>query len=145
MRLEAFAGPWAVERDIEDLRGGRCGRFPGRAEFRPVPDGLAYREQGTLVLGSGPPLTASREYLWRDGGAGTIEVRFHDGRVFHRFCADEPEPAAEHDCPPDRYRVRYDFSRWPRWRAEWRVNGPRKDYVTVTRFARPAGGRGSEV
>jgi hypothetical protein len=133
MRLEAFAGTWAIDREIEDLRAGRSGRFAGRAEFRPVPEGLAYREQGTLELG-GAAMAASRAYLWRDGGAGTIEVCFDDGRLFHRFCADEPEPAAEHACPPDHYRVRYDFARWPRWRAEWRVYGPRKDYCTVTRF-----------
>ena len=30
-------------------------------------------------------------------GAGTIEVLFGDGRLFHRFLADEPEPAAEQD------------------------------------------------
>jgi uncharacterized protein DUF6314 len=139
MRLQAFAGLWAIDRAIEDLRSGRCGRLTGRAEFRAVPEGLAYREEGMLVLGQGAPMAATREYLWRDGGAGTIEVRFEDGRLFHRFCADEPEPAAEHDCPPDRYHVRYDFARWPRWQAEWRVNGPRKDYRTVTRFARPRG------
>jgi hypothetical protein len=79
-------------------------------------------------------MRASRGYSWRDGGAGTIEVWFEDGRFFHRFCADEPEPAAAHDCPPDRYRVRYDFGRWPRWQAEWRVSGPRKDYGIVSRF-----------
>ena len=28
-------------------------------------------------------------------------------------------------------------ARWPRWRAEWRVTGPRKDYGMVSRF-RPA-------
>jgi hypothetical protein len=136
MRLEGFTGAWTVDREIEDLRAGRSGRFSGRAEFRPVAGGLAYREQGTLVMG-GASMAAARGYLWRDGGAGTIEVCFEDGRLFHRFCTDEPEPAAVHACPPDHYRVRYDFARWPRWRAEWRVHGPRKDYFTVTRFARP--------
>jgi Family of unknown function (DUF6314) len=136
VQLQAFAGHWKVDREIEDARAGRTGRFTGRAEFRAVDDGLAYREEGTLVMGQGPALAAARAYFWREAGAGAIEVRFEDGRLFHRFCADDPDPAAEHDCPPDRYRVRYDFARWPRWRAEWRVNGPRKDYVTVTRYRR---------
>jgi hypothetical protein len=138
MRLEAFAGLWVIERDIEDVRAGRAGRFAGTARFAPVADGLAYHEEGTLALDGTRPMRAARRYLWRDGGAGTIEVLFEDGRLFHRFCADEPEPAAEHECPPDRYRVRYDFARWPRWRAEWRVSGPRKDYGIVSRFS-PAG------
>jgi hypothetical protein len=138
MRLEAFAGVWVVDRDIEDVRAGRSGRFTGTARFEPAEDGLAYSEAGTLALTGAPPIAAHRAYLWRDGGAGTIEVFFADGRFFHRFCADEPAPAAEHACPPDRYRVRYDFARWPRWQAEWRVQGPRKDYGILTRFS-PAG------
>jgi hypothetical protein len=139
MRLEAFEGLWEIDRDIHDLRAGRSGRFSGRAEFRPGPEGLAYREEGRLALEGAAAMTAARDYLWRDGGAGTIEVLFADGRFFHRFLADEPEPAAEHDCPPDRYRVRYDFSRWPRWSAAWAVTGPRKDYRLVSRYspARP--------
>jgi Family of unknown function (DUF6314) len=137
MRLQAFAGLWDLEREVEDVRAGRTGRFSGTARFALAAGGLAYREEGTLSFQGSPPLEASRSYLWRDGGAGTLEVLFEDGRFFHRFCADEPEPAAEHDCPPDRYRVRYDFGRWPRWQAAWRVEGPRKDYGMVSRY-RPA-------
>jgi hypothetical protein len=138
MRLRAFAGDWEIERDIEDVRGGRTGRFIGRASFAPAAEGLAYHEEGRLRLGDGPEMTATRDYLWRDGGAGRIEVLFGDGRYFHDFLIDEPEPAAEHACPPDTYRVRYDFRQWPRWRAEWRVTGPRKDYAMVSRFRRAA-------
>jgi hypothetical protein len=137
MRLQAFAGAWEIERAIEDVRDGRTGRFVGRATFTPVPGGLAYREEGRLALGDAPAMTATRDYLWRDGGAGVIEVYFGDGRFFHRFLPDEPEPADVHACPPDTYRVRYDFAGWPVWRAEWRVTGPRKDYGMVSRF-RPA-------
>jgi hypothetical protein len=138
MRLSAFAGDWIIARTIEDVRGGRSGRLDGQARF--VPDaggGLVYAEEGLLTLGGGPPARAGRRYLWRDGGAGAIEVRFEDGRFFHRFYADEERPSAVHDCPPDQYRVRYDFARWPRWTAEWRVRGPRKDYAMATLY-RPA-------
>ena len=83
-------------------------------------------------------MTATRDYLWRDGGAGTIEVRFGDGRFFHRFLADEPEPAAEHDCPPDRYRVRYDFSRWPRWTRRLAPSPARARTIAWSAASRPA-------
>ena len=79
-------------------------------------------------------MRATRRYLWKDGGAGTIDVLFDDGRLFHRFDAEDEAPAAEHACPPDTYRVRYDFRRWPRWQAEWRVTGPRKDYGILSRY-----------
>lgn len=137
MRLAAFRGDWVLEREIEDIRAGRPGRLVGRAQFSPDAQGLVYVEEGLLTLGEGPGVEASRRYLWREGGANAVEVRFEDGRFFHRFYADELRPAAVHDCPPDQYRVRYDFGKWPRWEAEWRVTGPRKDYAMVSRY-RPA-------
>ena len=96
MRLDAFAGEWRVDRVIEDVRAGRGGRFEGRAWFTPDAEGLAYREEGVLTMEGSGGFAASRRYHWRDGGAGTIEVRFADGRLFHRFYADEPMPGAAH-------------------------------------------------
>jgi len=137
VRLEAFEGEWAVDRTIEDVRAGRQGRFTGKAAFRPVAAGaLGYREEGTLAFEGAPAMAASREYQWRDAGGGIIEVRFADGRFFHRFLPEEPAPTDVHHCDPDVYRVRYDFARWPLWRAEWRVTGPRKDYSMVSRYRR---------
>lgn len=136
MQLQSFAGRWHIARSIEDVRAGRTGRFEGAAVLAPDPDGLAYREEGTLAFPGSPPMQATRAYLWRDGGNGTVDVFFEDGRFFHRFDAEEPQPGATHDCPPDLYRARYDFRRWPRWTAEWRVTGPRKDYAMVSTYTR---------
>lgn len=134
-RLGDFAGTWRVDRTIDDRLSGRAARFAGRAVFAPSDGGLAYREAGRLRLGDGPELAATREYLWREAD-GMIDVRFADGRRFHAFDPAGPVPEAEHACGPDRYRVRYDFTGWPGWRAEWRVTGPRKDYLMVSRYDR---------
>ena len=137
MRLQAFDGDWEIERDIEDVRAGRTGALHRHARAsRRRRTGLAYHEEGRLALGDGPAMTATRDYLWRDGGAGAIEVCFDDGRFFHRFLRRRARPGAEHDCPPDRYRVRYDFAAGHAGSAEWRVTGPRKDYAMVSRFHR---------
>lgn len=136
MRLADFEGEWAVERRIADARTGRPGRFRGRARFAPDAAGLVYDEEGLLSLAGGPDYPAARRYVWRAGGAGAIDVLFADGRFFHSFEPDAPRPESAHDCPPDLYRVRYDFSLWPRWTAEWRVAGPRKDYAMVTTYSR---------
>jgi hypothetical protein len=138
MRLDAFEGRWTIERAIEDVRAGRAGAFRGEATFARAPGGLAYAEAGTISLGGQGPYAAERRYFWADAGLNAIEVRFADGRFFHRFYGDEERPAAVHECGADTYRVRYDFARWPRWRAEWRVTGPRKDYGIVSDY-RPAG------
>lgn len=145
MRLDAFRGLWTLTRTIDDIRGGRAGRFEGTARFDPARlgsgDGLAYFEEGRLAFAGGPAFAASQRYLWCEAGADSIEVRFADGRFFHRFYADEARPVAYHDCPPDQYRVAYDFRRWPRWRAEWRVVGPAKNYGLVSDY-RPTGQQG---
>jgi hypothetical protein len=138
MRFGAFAGEWRIDRSIEDIRTGRTGTFVGTASFRSGPSGIDYCEHGRLTFGKAPEMTATRRYRWIDAGAGTIEVRFDDGRLFHRFSAHETTPSALHECPPDQYRVRYDFRAWPRWRAKWQVRGPRKAYC-ITSLYRPAG------
>ena len=132
--LMDFHGEWRIDRVIEDRLSGLQGRFEGRAWFRPEGAVLRYREDGRLRLGDAAEMTAVREYLWRNE-AGRIAVDYADGRPFHEF--DPSEPVARHLCDPDDYRVRYDFSGWPDWRAEWTVFGPRKDYTMISRYARP--------
>lgn len=130
MRLADFEGLWRLERRIED-RLGPGGLMTGEARLTPDAEGLVYDETGALRLGDGAPFAATQRYLWRESGDG-IELRFADGRFFHRFALARPE--AEHPCGADLYKVRYDFAAWPDWRAEWRVTGPRKDYVMATRY-----------
>jgi hypothetical protein len=133
MRLQDFSGRWRIERRIEDRLGGMSGLFTGEAEFRPVAEGLAYREEGRLRIGTGPEVLAVRDYLWREEGAWIV-VEHGDGRPFHTFDPDLPE--ARHWCDPDDYRVCYDFAGWPEWHAEWTVRGPRKDYTMVSVYSR---------
>ncbi len=134
MQLQCFEGHWRIERTIEDVRDHRTGRLTGSARFDPASGGLIYLETGTLKFPGSAAMRASRRYLWRDGGAGTIDILFEDGRFFHRFDAEDATPATSHTCAPDLYRVLYDFRAWPRWQAEWRVTGPSKNYSMVTTY-----------
>lgn len=131
LRLTDFEGVWHLDRRIEDRRAGLVGRLEGRAVWVRDHDGLRLTETGTLRYGDGAPMQAERRYLWREQ-AGGIAVFFDDLRPFHRFSADQPK--AMHDCSPDHYQVRYDFSRWPDWHAVWHVTGPRKDYQMDSRY-----------
>ena len=132
-RLADFLGCWQIARRIEDRLLATTGAFEGMAEFVPVPEGLAYHEQGMLTLGGAAPLRAERRYLWRAGPDGRIIVDHGDGRPFHAF--HPADPAARHLCGADDYAVRYDFGDWPRWRTHWTVRGPRKDYRMVSHYA----------
>jgi len=141
-RLTDFPGFWDITRRIEDRRAGQSGHLSGTARFSHRPGGdLAYVEQGLLVYGAGPAMTAERRQIWRASPDG-IAVHFDDGRFFHAFVPSGGRAEAAHDCPPDRYRVAYDFRRWPHWQSVWEVSGPRKAYRMETSY-RPAGAPGA--
>ena len=135
---EKFAGVWMLRRDIYDLDSEWIGRFQGQATFNlRGDDALDYHEEGKLAFGGLTAMTATRDYSWHFPGAGRVAVAFDDGRPFHEFDARQTRAEASHYCDPDDYAVTYDFAKWPEWRAEWRVEGPRKDYRMVSIFTRP--------
>jgi len=131
--LEDFTGAWRLSRVIEDARAGQIVHLEGRALFTPDEAGLVCEESGKLQLPGQAPLQATRRFLWRRAEGG-IAVHFEDGRFFH-LIGPGLNPEAMHDCPPDLYRVAYDFSRWPDWSTRWRVEGPRKDYAMRSTYS----------
>ncbi|MEM7491698.1 MAG: DUF6314 family protein [Pseudomonadota bacterium] len=129
-RLDALTGRWRTLRAIRQADGAWL-RFEGETVWRPEGDFVRCTEVGTLRQGA-RSFPASRETLWRAAG-DAIDIRFADGRPFHRLDA---LGLAWHDCSPDTYRLRYDFSAWPVWSVRWHVTGPRKDYRALTRYRR---------
>ena len=132
--LAQLAGRWRLDRHIRDHRAAAEGFLTGEAVFTPQAGGLEYRETGELRYAGQSPVRAERRYLWRES-AGRVAVLFDDGRPFHDFPLGAGLAEAVHDCAPDRYGVSYDFTDVPRWRAVWRVRGPRKDYLMTSRYA----------
>lgn len=128
-QLAAFEGAWRLRKQITPSEGPKV-QFDGKAQLTPVDTGLAYLETGTLRIGAGPPMEASRRYTWtRD-----FDVLFEDGRFFHTIPFEGQ--TAEHWCDPDMYRVQYDFARWPCFVVTWNVSGPRKAYTSVCTYER---------
>lgn len=119
--LSDFSGRWHLTKEIAHA-SGEAARFEGVAVWEETGAGFCCHEEGHLILNAGPPIRAERRYLWQ----APLRVCFEDGRFFH----DVPAlgGAAHHHCAPDDYHVTYTFSDWPRWRAVWRVSGPRKAY-----------------
>ncbi len=132
--LQDFVGHWQLSRRIENAMGPD-GSLTGTAILQARSGGLAYHEQGALRLGATAPLAASRRYLWQ-ALPGAIAVQFEDGRAFHQFDPAALQSDARHDCQPDLYLLRYDFSQWPGWRCSVQVRGPRKSYQMVTHYQR---------
>ena len=135
--LHDLEGVWQLDREIEDRHAGTRGRLEGSCRFRRDGAGLRQEERGWLTLGGGAPLRAGRVYLWRAEGDG-LAVYFEDGRAFHVL--GPGRLADRHWCDPDRYEVRYDFTGWPAWTQRWRLTGPRKDAVILSRFLPATGG-----
>lgn len=136
LTADDYAGEWRLDRQIVDLTGAQGGSLTGTARFVCVADTrLDYIENGTLTLTNGAVLTAARRYLWVFG-ASKVQVYFDDGRHFHDFVPQGHAAGTDHPCGEDYYTVRYDFTVWPVWTAAWRVKGPRKDYVSTTRYSR---------
>lgn len=136
--LADFLGSYTVSRVITDVRAGAQSRFEGQAALMtvgPETEGEAiYRETGELIMESGR-FAAERSYHWRTAGP-LIEVLFSDGRAFHSFDPNAGGLASAHLCGEDWYRGGYDLSAWPEWSVTWDVDGPRKDYKSVTTFQR---------
>ena len=134
--LTPFEGDWRLTRVVDDNAGGEAMRFGGLASLSWDGVGLTYAEEGRWTVGSYAGLAASRTYLWRAEGA-TIAVLFEDGRPFHRFQPVSTGRAeSSHDCPPDLYAATYDFALPADWALQWRVRGPRKDYLSRTEYRR---------
>lgn len=134
--LAEFEGIWRITRRIEDNLAAQTGHFEGIARLTPDgAGGMAYHEVGELRLPKAASFAATRDYIWTPADDGGIDVLYEDGRDFHHIAPGLEVVQAWHDCIPDSYEVTYNFTHWPRWRAIWRVTGPRKDYTSITDFA----------
>ncbi|MEL6915827.1 MAG: DUF6314 family protein [Pseudomonadota bacterium] len=124
---EDFKRVWLLKREIVH-KAEAPNRFEGLAR---ITRRWTYLEWGNLEV-RGRDYTAGRRYWWKPMEGG-FDVFFEDGKPFHKFTFDRP--SARHDCDPDTYLVRYDFSEWPTWRCTWEVSGPRKDYKMSSTYA----------
>lgn len=126
-------GVWQLERRLLDRRAGRFGRVTGWLELTLLGPVVHWLELGELAWG-GELFEVTRElHIVGDGDDGW-QVRFTDGRLFHRW---RPGELVEHPCAEDLYRglISVDPSR-TRLRVLWDVTGPAKDQRIVTRCVR---------
>ncbi|GGV24728.1 DUF6314 family protein [Streptomyces spectabilis] len=139
--LAHLAGEWRVERTVRDFAAGADGpaegSFSGTTRFTPLPGGgLLHHESGTFTW-RGTPRPAERTLRFLPGEpAGTVLVRFADGRFFHGLDLRTGRHTADHPCAADLYRGDFVVDDADSWRTRWRVRGPAKDLLLTTRYAR---------
>ncbi len=134
LRLADFSGRWRFTRRIEG-QGNAPGRlFDGIAEFRPAAGGLIYREAGEARLGG-----RAAQLLWRAGdrqGESGVDLCFADGSDFHHLDLRTPVATAWHQAGASRHELSYNFTRWPQWRAIWRLRDAASDTTMLTDYRR---------
>jgi Family of unknown function (DUF6314) len=137
--LAFLRGRWRLERRLADHRSGTCGWFAGDAEFAGTADPgvLRYVERGELRFG-GHTSPAGRTLICVGRPDGGVDVRFADGREFHRLDLGSGRWQAQHACGPDRYAVSYRVLAPDLLEEDWRVTGPRKAYDSATVLRRLA-------
>ena len=133
--LEALEGRWRLTRVIRNADGSEA-TLQGVTVFRREGEGLVQEEEGWLTppgRGRAPAGDAAVSVGGRARRGSRSGSRTGGRSTRFRWAWRGPRPT--HDCAPDVYRVAYDFADWPRWRAVWRVTGPRKDYVMTSDYA----------
>jgi hypothetical protein len=135
-----FEGLWTLKRSIDDRHSDQMGDFQGTATFASATDGaLTYYETGQMRFGAGAQVfNAERRYQWQFENE-QVAVFFHDGSPFHHFTPTGQGAGTTHLCGDDLYDVTYDFREWPVWTATWSVQGPRKNYTSVSTYAPDCG------
>jgi hypothetical protein len=126
-------GRWRVERALHDAALG-AGRFAGTATFTPLGDGLDWEESGRMTLGryDGP----ARRTLRIVPDARGWEVRFADGRPFHRLDLRGDRCRFDHRCGPDRYAGELAVHGPDAFAIAWAVTGPAKAQRLRARYER---------
>ncbi len=127
---------------LSPLEDARVGMLQDALQDPPAAEWLLYEETGRLCA-DGRVLTAQQSYLFGVDALGRTVLRYGDGRPFCRF---EPalgdgagRAAARHLCGRDLYLGRLALG--PEgWLWRWRVSGPAKRYLSISRYARPSGG-----
>ncbi|MGA8296019.1 MAG: DUF6314 family protein [Acidimicrobiales bacterium] len=131
-----LCGRWSLERDVAGPSAEAGTSFSGWAEFTPGEPGLLdYTEHGTLSLESAT-FEARRALAYRLLGATSAEVRFRDGELFHLLDLSTGRSRPRYECGADRYLGLYLVNSADCFVVRWRVNGPRKSYVSTTRYSR---------
>jgi hypothetical protein len=133
-----LVGRWTIEREIAGHQQGPT-RFSGSARITHTDGGdLEYAEIGMLTIGAAP-LEAGRRLSLHLVSQASAEVRFADGTPFRLLDLSAGWWRVHLACADDRYRGRFLARSNDELAVRWHVEGPRKQYVSSSRYTRCTG------
>jgi hypothetical protein len=131
----SLLGTWRLARTIDDRLLGEQSRIDGTLELSAVSeDRIRWQEQGRWHHSAGDVEVHRALWLVRDDTEGDWWVRFEDDRDFHPWT---PGEAVVHPCGADTYQGLVTGTP-ERWKVQWDVTGPAKDYLMTTELSREA-------
>lgn len=130
---DTFFGKWDVRRKVIDHRAGSVYAFAGQAAL----SATSFREEGEVSVGP-EVFPATRTYRLAFEEA-SVRVLYPSGNDFITL-GFRPSQAVSHLCGSDTYTGRFFFRSDDEWVEIWRVRGPQKRYVSLTRYRRAAEG-----
>jgi hypothetical protein len=133
--LAFLLGEWKLARTLDDHRSGALGTFSGVAMVSGDGAAAGYVEEGEIHWGAhaGP---AFRRLELERTAAGSVLMRFSDGRPYVELDLRSGSWRAVHDCGADRYEIETVVRDGGMLEERWRVVGPAKDYSAVTTLTR---------
>ncbi len=136
--MTEFTGSWRLRRLVWDGRGDRFLRGEGTASFTRLTT-TDWRLREDLFFDG---RDGYRETIWSAEKA-RLSIRFADGLPLVDLVSSGLPSESWHLCGEDRYCARLIHWSGTSILLGWRVLGPRKDYVMLTRYARDGKGNGS--
>ena len=136
--LQYFIGEWELKREIESFGDGE-----GKAIFRQETANISelYYEEEVMFVTPTSQIEGTRKYKYAEIDKNSeIEVYFNDGpdlgKVFLRLSFSNSKAKCQHLCGEDIYDATYTIKSRSEFLTEYRVVGPRKDYLIRNRYLR---------
>lgn len=129
MSPDTLFGTWQYERRIFDRRSGMLITGTGQA----MVSATRFKERGQIQNGH-TTHQAQRRYVL-DITSEIVHVQFPDGRLFIDVSIMDGQMHM-HQCGDDLYRGKLILAAPDTWLEMWSVRGPRKAYLSLTRYQR---------
>jgi hypothetical protein len=128
--FEYLKGTWKITKTLGDL-----GIASGEAKIIPNQEGYLHYREDVLITINNSEVKGYKEYLYsmKDD---VLSKHFTDLNLFYHLNLGQYSATGHHQCSEDHYDASYAFLADNSFTLEYKVHGPKKDYIISTEFVR---------